>query len=134
MKYLKTLVIIRGVPGAGKTTMARKMSMYVFEADDYFMKDGVYTFVPELISIAHKQCEMRVRRAMETEVSPIVVANTFSRKWEMRAYHEMAEKYGYRVKEYTVGDASLTAADYAARNVHGVPADRIQAMMDWWEK
>jgi Chromatin associated protein KTI12 len=50
------LVLIRGVPGSGKSTRARELQEYLhFEADMYFIRDGAYTFDSDLLPAAH-QC------------------------------------------------------------------------------
>mgnify|MGYP003397063022 FL=1 len=42
------LVIVRGIPGSGKSTFAAEISretgLFVFESDEYFIRNGVYQF------------------------------------------------------------------------------------------
>ena len=43
----KTLYILRGIPGSGKTTHAKRLAGtngVIISADDYFMRDGEYCF------------------------------------------------------------------------------------------
>ena len=48
---MKTLIILRGVPGCGKSTVAEVLSNNgkypVCTADDFFMKDGEYKWNPK---------------------------------------------------------------------------------------
>jgi predicted ABC-type ATPase len=126
---MKTLYLIRGIPGSGKSTLARQLvsykdPTYVFEADDYFKKDGEYVFVPTDIDKAHAECQRRVEEMMDIdgmgEDSTIAVSNTFTRLWEMQPY-----KYGYTV--FTI----LCQNDFG--NVHGVPAGVVQRMKERME-
>ena len=41
---MKTLYIVRGVPGSGKSTFAKTLGGTHFETDNYFMIDGEYKF------------------------------------------------------------------------------------------
>ena len=51
---MQELIIIRGIPGSGKTTMAKSYQGYShYEADMFFMKDGVYNFDRAKIKNAH---------------------------------------------------------------------------------
>jgi len=50
--------LIRGLPGSGKTTMAKKIEGFEhFEADQYFEKDGSYEFDPSELNSAHEECQ-----------------------------------------------------------------------------
>ena len=40
----KTLFILRGLPGSGKTTLAKSIGAVHFEADMYFMEGNEYKF------------------------------------------------------------------------------------------
>ena len=95
------LYIIRGIPGSGKTTLARKLAPDAnYAADDYFYdSDGNYKFDVTKLDAAHKWCHKAVENAMINGVPVIAVNNTFVRKWEYADYIEMAEKLGYRPGE-----------------------------------
>lgn len=59
---LNLMIIMRGVPGAGKSTITehlkRKLNTdCVCSADQYFMKDGDYQFDKKLIKDAHQYCQ-----------------------------------------------------------------------------
>ena len=57
----KTLFLVRGLPGSGKTTFAKQLSDIVFEADMYFESNGEYKFDPSKIRDAHEWCKGHVR-------------------------------------------------------------------------
>ena len=53
------LVLIRGLPGSGKTTMARVLALVGYEhheADHYFERDGAYKFDPADLPKVHQAC------------------------------------------------------------------------------
>ena len=57
---VQMLTIIRGLPGSGKSTLAHSITEKVCEADQYFMQDGEYIFVPADITKAHIACQQKV--------------------------------------------------------------------------
>lgn len=62
------LLLIRGLPGSGKTTMAKKYAEvgYVHcEADQYFETGGEYHFDAGKLRAAHDDCLRRTIAAMD---------------------------------------------------------------------
>ena len=132
INHMKTLILLRGLPGAGKSTLAK---MFVGEkeychkeADMFFVdRDGKYKFEPSKIKDAHAWCQEEIEFVMKHEHSPVVVSNTFTQEWEMEAYYKLAEKYGYRVTSIVVENR------HGGENVHGVPADKLEQMKNRFE-
>ena len=121
----KTLFIIRGLPGSGKSTLAHQISPIVWEADQFFMVDGNYCFQPELLKQAHTWCQNQVLRSMQDNHPVVAVSNTFTQRWEMQPYLDMAKDHGYSV--FTV------VCQNNFGNIHGVPEESLERMRSRWE-
>lgn len=128
---MKQLILLRGLPGSGKSTFARFIwnDYAVCEADKYFVdEDGVYRFDGSKIKDAHKWCRDEVETRMkDNSTNPqyypeIVVSNTFTQEWEMEEYYKLAENYGYTVFSLIVENR------HGGVNEHGVPAEKIEQM------
>ncbi len=137
---MKILYLIRGVPGAGKTTLAQSLLASLqdgeqpltwVEADHFFHLGGSYQFDPALLSRAHQWCQAWAHQGL-LEGGIVIVSNTFTRRRELAPYREMALECGYEVCELTVA-SSLSVEELAQRNAHGVSAETIQNMRDRWE-
>ena len=126
---MKTLYIVRGVPGSGKSTFAQSLDCPVFEADQYFIdsETGEYKFDGSKIKLAHNWCKSRVEHSMEDGLQKIAVSNTFTQEWEMDAYYELAKQYGYRVFSLIVENR------HGGVNEHGVPEDKLEIMKNRFE-
>jgi len=130
---MKTLILLRGLPGSGKSTFAKMLIAadkdYCHkEADMYFVdREGNYKFKPSDLPAAHKWCKDEVEFLMRYEHSPIAVSNTFTQEWEMDAYYELAEKYGYRVHSVIVENR------HGGVNKHGVPEEKLEQMKNRFE-
>lgn len=130
----RVLILLRGVPGAGKSTLANSIwnEYAVCEADKYFhnKETGAYEFDVTKLKDAHEWCRSQVEiRMKDNQVNPqfypeIVVSNTFTQEWEMQAYFDLAKQYDYRVVSLIVENR------HGGENVHGVPVDKVQAMRD----
>ena len=93
----KTLYLCRGLPGSGKTTLAKLIAPdYHYASDDYWDETGI-AFNTGQLPDAHQQCIDRVNSAMELGANPIAVHNTLSESWEATRYFLVAEKHGYSV-------------------------------------
>jgi predicted kinase len=133
---MKTLYIVRGVPGSGKSTFAEALvghDFLVCEADKYFMVDGEYKFDATKLKQAHEYCRNLVETYMKDSLvneqfyREIAVSNTFTREWEMQAYVDLAKKYGYRVFSVIVENR------HGGVNVHSVPEEVLEAMKERFE-
>ena len=135
----KELIILRGLPGSGKTTVAKQIvdgarDAIICSADSYFMEDGKYVFRQEELKQAHNACQMSVMRAMANGIAVVVVDNTNIKRDDMRPYVEMALNHGYEVSIRTIG--GMTPKDietYLKRQVHGVPQEKVEKMAHEYE-
>ncbi len=118
----KDLFLLRGIPGAGKTSLANSIGGIHYEADMYFTRDGEYKFDPSKLHSAHLWCLGRTEAAMIAGESKIVVSNTFTQEWEMNNYYSLAVLYGYRVFSLIVENR------HGGINEHNVPEEKLEAM------
>jgi len=131
---MKNLYLLRGIPGAGKSTLAKQLGDSHFETDTFFMVEGEYKFDPTKLRKAHEWCQSQIELAMINnhvtaglDNSDIVVSNTFTQAWEMDAYYELANQYGYRVFSIIVENR------HGGVNQHNVPEDKLQIMKERFE-
>ena len=126
---MKELYLLRGIPGAGKSTLAESLGGEHFEADMFFIHPltGDYIFEPTKLHSAHTWCQNNVEHMMSSSTDRIIVSNTFTQEWEMKPYYEMAEEYGYRVYSLIVENR------HSGVNEHGVPVDKLEQMKNRFE-
>lgn len=119
------LILVRGLPGSGKSTFAkemeRKLNIHHFETDEYFMKNGVYTFDPSKLGKYHEANHKRTMLALISG-EDVVVSNTFTTKKELDTYIVSAKQLGAEVVVYR-SDASFGS-------IHGVPEATMIAMKE----
>ena len=128
------IILVRGLPGAGKTTEANKLNRPVcVAADDWFMVDGEYKFDPKGLPDAHGWCLDQATQGLQAGL-PVVVHNTFTQRWEMEPYLAAAAAAGLTVDVVSVFDGGCSDEELAERNTHGVPLASIQAMRERWEE
>ena len=124
---MKMLYIIRGIPGSGKSTMAKKLAPNAaFEADAYMMdQQGNYAFDPSRLGEVHQKCYEAVRDALMQDIANVAVANTFVKRWEYQKYVDLANELGVKYE--------IIVCNGGYKNIHGVPEEAIQRMKDNWE-
>ena len=129
---MTALYLIRGVPGSGKTTLGNRLKEaglvdYVCSADDYMVgPDGKYLFDGSRLRECHKRCRISTRNRL-SEGGSVAVCNTFTRRWEMQSYIDMADDLNCTL--YVI----RCEGDYG--NIHGVPEEKVAEMRarfeDW---
>jgi len=122
----KNLIILRGLPGAGKSTFAELISGgnadIVCTADDYFMVDGEYKFDPAKLATAHSLCREKCENLMKKDAPLVIVANTNVREQYFEEYINMAKKYGYRWFSIVVENR------HGGKSIHNVPAEKVNLL------
>ncbi|XP_034146999.1 NEDD4-binding protein 2 [Esox lucius] len=136
----RVLVILRGAPGSGKTTLARAMLEQnphgvVLSTDDYFCRRGEYCYDPSVLGEAHEWNHSRAKEAMEASSSPVIIDNTNMQGWEMRPYIATALRLNYKVL-FREPDTwwKNKPRELERRSKHGVSAEKIRRMIDRYER
>jgi predicted kinase len=124
-----SLILLRGLPGAGKSTIAEILSENkwpVFSIDNYFTdpQTGKYSFEYEKNHLAYKKCSDSTENEMIRKTEKIFVDNTFTLEWEMDIYFALSAKHGYRVYVLTVENR------HKGKNVHNISDEQVKKMAE----
>jgi len=123
----KSLIIVRGLPGAGKSKFAKLISAhpdFVCTADDFLMVNGKYEWSPEKAGGAHLKCQAKCKTLMKSNIPLIIVANTSTTERELRPYYDLAKEFGYQVFSVIVENR------HEGENSHDVPEETLKKMFD----
>jgi len=118
------LTIIRGLPGSGKSTEAKKRGVFHVEADMFCMKDGEYCFSNKSHKKNHSKCQKMIEFALSSGCD-CVVSNTFTTLDEITPYLSMARKFGANVEVVRMN------SNYGT--IHNTPTGVIDRMRERFE-
>jgi predicted kinase len=123
------MVILRGLPGSGKSTIAAALAglvqaeggvCVVVSADDVVGPDR---------ADAHAACVGAARDAVSAGAAMVVVDNTNLRRSDFAAYVDVARVHGYGVVVLQLECPTPSAAiEFQRRSMHGVRFDTSMAM------
>ncbi|NXY32243.1 N4BP2 protein, partial [Pomatorhinus ruficollis] len=136
----QVLVLLRGVPGSGKSYLARNLlednpGGIILSTDDYFYKHGQYHYDPDCLGEAHEWNRKRAKEAFERRISPIIIDNTNIQAWEMKPYVTLAQQFKYKVM-FREPDTwwKFKPKELERRNIHGVSKEKIKRMLERYER
>jgi len=126
---MNLLLLMQGHSGSGKSTLAEHFKKW-FEAlghivvicstDDHFkVETGEYKFDPSKLTLYHHLNQKLTVAALEAGKT-VIVDNTNTCCWEAKPYVEAAQRLGIPV--------FFLRAEGNFQNLHGVPADKVEAM------
>lgn len=123
----RTLYLIRGIAGTGKTTLADTLTPWNVAADmcpGLYDKDGNYS--RDLQGYSHRWCYEQVEKWMQGGKSKIAVHNTFVLNRYIEPYEKLALMHGYRFQ--------VVHCEGEHGSIHNVPEEMMQRWRETWEK
>lgn len=148
----KLVVIVRGPPGAGKSTFIKKHypTAEVCSNDHFWLKRYIpgsalaagsilipvkgghfceYQYDGNRLAEAIAQCTERFIEFVKRDSPLIVLDNTFIKFWEYVNYQNIARSHGYTVRVIEIIPITVRGLKHLiGRCVHGVPREKIVSM------
>lgn len=136
----KDLIVLRGLPGSGKSTYAREVvrevgAGVILSSDDYFLDAaGNYVFDSKKLKDSHIWNQTRAASAMRAGQRLVIIDNTNVRKWEAKPYVKVAVEYGYNVAFREPPLSWVYSLDeLMKRDDKKVPRKTMERMQKDWE-
>lgn len=130
MSEKKTVIILRGPAGSGKSTWTKKYSLpqaYIVSTDNYFINnDGDYVFDRNKLGYYHQCALEEFERLVLAGVPCIILDNTNIRRKDYKKYVDFGRK-----NSYTVFQKCFTG-EYTS--IHGVPIETVLRMRQTFEE
>ena len=137
------LIIMRGIPGSGKSTEGKKIvgKGITHSTDDLIDATGDYNgYFKKMVDSGnwsehgrmHHRNFLNAKESMKNGITPVIIDNTNIKAKEPKKYVEAALKMGFdenNIRIVDVGDGGVSAEELAKRNTHNVPLKTIQRMM-----
>lgn len=118
----KKVIIMRALPGAGKTTLAEFLSPYNVAADEWFDLHNGGEFDGSKLKLAHEWCRDVFEQMLNEGVSPVIVHNTNTQISEFKPYMKLANEYGYECHTVIVENR------HESESIHNVPLETMEKM------
>ena len=155
---MRSIVIMRGCPGAGKSYAAKQLfdsvttgEAIIHSTDSHFIVNGVYEFKPQFLGRYHQRNLAEAKVSMENGVPLVIIDNTNIKRKDFKRYVQAAEANGYEVtyKEPTSSQwlafrhllpvrdewwAAKWATLLSKCCVHDVPVETIARMLMNWQE
>ena len=136
------IVIMRGIPGSGKSTYIYKLeptsgyAKVICSADDFFIDTNCnYNFDPSKLDQAHKYCYKKFINSLKNPIiGLLIVDNTNIRLHEMSPYIRYAQIYMNHTDDIDIVRCECSVENAMQRNVHSVPFKSIKRMKNRMEK
>ncbi len=129
---MKKIVLIRGLPGSGKSSYAQKLKekgALIFNNDELLTANGIYKWDAELALMAHFLNQKRVCQAMREGKEFIVVDNTNILPYHMAPYIRLAHHYKYEYELFEMDTPwALDIEELEKKNTHDVPLSVLDEM------
>lgn len=131
----KIMLILRGLPGAGKSTLASFLSRHILPStviglDHFRVVDGIYAFDPDREREVVSGYNEAVRLAVERGDPFVVLDNVHSRFWEYAETACLGKRYGYKVFVLEVQSPLETCL---TRTVHPISPEKVREIAERWE-
>uniref|UniRef100_A0A7S3JIW3 ATP-binding protein n=1 Tax=Euplotes harpa TaxID=151035 RepID=A0A7S3JIW3_9SPIT len=133
---LKYCFIMRGIPGSGKSTVAKRLKGtdgVVHSTDSYFINDeGEYVFDKQLLGRHHQLNYQAFCTSIDEGTECVIVDNINLTDKEYKKYQNYATKKGYIVSFVIL--PMIPASVAAERNTHSCPESEIAQIIKKWKK
>lgn len=142
----KKLIIMRGIPGSGKSTRAREIAKAditlkscICSTDDFWLRpNGVYDINLKFIREAHAWNLDRAKKAMlDKDTNLIIIDNTNILVDHFKGYVDFAKSNEIEIEcvsTYIKGLTNSEVEEIGKRSVHGVPLHVVKRMYNSYEE
>jgi predicted kinase len=126
------LILIRGIPGSGKTFLARKIlarsNCKHLEVNMYLERDGEWKYDKQSLKEGHIWCSEQAAEYLDTGHN-VIVSNCFISEYSMSIYAQIAAMRGAQL---TILDAPRAwDVDYAEKhNIRNLGRDKLEEMAE----